>query len=357
MKKKLSVKRSFAAVLFFIIFALAAGLRPADAFAGEPYQKIASDTEWEMLSAINEYRLKRDLEAMSMFSKLQTAANVRVNDNLSLSGYISHLRPNGDNCFSILTKKKIYYLAAAENIAAGQDDVNAVMTAWHNSAGHRQNMQNGKLVHIGCGYGTGGDFGTYWVQLFVGGCTVRSIALNEPSSEVYPVGTKIGDMNRYLIVKCNKHGTSYTPVTARMCSGYKASKAGWQTVTVTFHGKKAEMKVYLSEDETESGEEAAEDVQKPAAVKGFKVKRKGKTAVLTWKKTECDGYEIYMSSKKKSGYSRVKTIRSRNTLTFTKKRIALTKKKYFRIRAYKMVNGKKLRGSLSGVKVLKSADI
>ena len=37
-----------------------------------------------------------------------------------------------------------------------------------NSPGHRANILNSSLRKIGVGYARGGQYGTYWVQLFTG---------------------------------------------------------------------------------------------------------------------------------------------------------------------------------------------
>ena len=344
MEMRRSLVQKLATAYFFLLLVVfVSGALGVRVYAQEPYEKIASKEEWEMLEKINEYRLKRGCNALSMFKKLQSAADIRVNDNISLNGEISHTRPNGKSCFNVLSLKNISYMSAAENIAAGQESVSAVMSAWHNSPGHRANMQDKNLQHIGCGFGSGGDFGTYWVQLFVGGCKVTDISVGNASQDVYPVGTKIGDMDRYLIIKCSDHGTSYAPITARMCSGYQASVSGWQNIKVKFQGRSVTMKVFLS----------GEGAGKPDKVKGLKVTRKGKKAVLKWTKTDCDGYEVYMSSSSKSGFKRIKTITSADTVKYTKKGIAKTKKKYFKVRAYKLQDGKKVYGAMSAVKALK----
>jgi uncharacterized protein YkwD len=55
--------------------------------------------------------------------------------------------------------------ARAENIAAGQDDPAAVMTAWMNSSGHRANILNCELRTLGVGVAKGAG-GPWWTQLF-----------------------------------------------------------------------------------------------------------------------------------------------------------------------------------------------
>ena len=62
------------------------------------------------------------------------------------------------------------YSAIAENIAAGQDSPEAVVTAWLNSPPHRANLLSPLVCEIGVGYGysASSTYKHYWVQDF--GC-------------------------------------------------------------------------------------------------------------------------------------------------------------------------------------------
>jgi len=80
---------------------------------------------------------------------------------------LSHTRPNGTSCFTVLSELGVGYSASGENIAAGQKTPQAVMESWMNSSGHKANILNPDFTHIGVGYAEGGNYGTNWVQLFV----------------------------------------------------------------------------------------------------------------------------------------------------------------------------------------------
>lgn len=85
------------------------------------------------------------------------------------------------------------------------------------------------------------------------------------------------------------------------------------------------------------------------------VKKTGtKKAKLTWKKVKAaSGYEIYMSTKKSSGYKKIKTIKKAKTVTFTKSGLKKKKSYYFKVRTYRTVNGVTYYGSYSNVKQVK----
>jgi uncharacterized protein YkwD len=54
----------------------------------------------------------------------------------------------------------------AENIARGQRDPAAVMSSWMNSDGHRRNILNCRLRHIGVGLAYGSNNSPHWTQDF-----------------------------------------------------------------------------------------------------------------------------------------------------------------------------------------------
>lgn len=62
------------------------------------------------------------------------------------------------------------------------------------------------------------------------------------------------------------------------------------------------------------------------------------------------GYEIYRSTKKKSGY---KKITDTKKTSYKNKKLKSKKKYYYKVRAYRIVNGKKYYSSYSSVKSVK----
>lgn len=91
----------------------------------------------------------------------------------------------------------------------------------------------------------------------------------------------------------------------------------------------------------------------PAKVAGLKVSRVKKTGAvkLRWKKlSQVDGYQIFRSEKKNGTYKRIKTVK---TASFTDKKAKKGKTYYYKVRAYKKVQGKNITGNASGVKKAK----
>ncbi len=84
------------------------------------------------------------------------------------------------------------------------------------------------------------------------------------------------------------------------------------------------------------------------------VNSSAKKATLSWSKvTGASGYEIYQSDSKNGTYIRVKTVTSGSTLSFTKANLKVGKTYYYKMRAYKTVDGSKKYGSYSDIKSVK----
>lgn len=93
----------------------------------------------------------------------------------------------------------------------------------------------------------------------------------------------------------------------------------------------------------------------PAQVKIKKVKAKKKAAILKWKKIKnASGYVVYRSAKKHGKYKVVKTIKKGTTVTYTNKKLKSKKIYYYKVRAYRKANGKKVFGKYSAVKKVRT---
>lgn len=130
-----------------------------------------------VLELTNDFRVQNGLPRLFADSALQVSSKVHAED-MARRGYFDHDTQdfsNGQNTvsgFSPFARMGMIgatYSTAAENIAAGQNTPDDVVNAWINSSGHRANMLNPNVTHLGVGYASGGSFGDYWVQNFRAG--------------------------------------------------------------------------------------------------------------------------------------------------------------------------------------------
>lgn len=244
MKKPISLLLSGALILSLCVGTVRASGIPTG------LSEVCTQEEWEMLKLTNQARLAAGLTPYSTFSTLQSTAEVRKQE---LTALYSHSRPNGSECFTVLTEGGLGYDCAGENIAAGQTSPQAAVAAWLDSEGHRQNILDDKFTHIGTGYtnqactvvseaGTG-KIQNGWVQLFLGSnCSFTAISVSQRVVSC-PTGTSLDDLSLYVQATCSVHGPCYLPLLAGMCTGFDANTAGSQTVTVAYAGQTAQLQV------------------------------------------------------------------------------------------------------------------
>lgn len=86
------------------------------------------------------------------------------------------------------------------------------------------------------------------------------------------------------------------------------------------------------------------------------VKTAGKNTVkATWKKvTGASGYRVYRSTSKNGKYTSAGLIKKGSTVTFKDKKVSKGKTYYYKVRAYRAVNGKRVYGPYSTVKSVKA---
>lgn len=118
----------------------------------------------EVTNLTNKEREKNGLAALEIDAAVEKVAQKKSED-MAINNYFSHTSPTYGSPFEMLQQFEVAYTTAAENIAAGQKSPEEVVTGWMNSPGHRKNILNEKITHIGVGYA---ENGAYWTQLFIG---------------------------------------------------------------------------------------------------------------------------------------------------------------------------------------------
>lgn len=125
-----------------------------------------STYEQSLLDKVNAARAEVGVEPLHYDPSVAKVAQLKAQDLLT-SNYFDHVSPTYGGPSDMLTQFGIKWRASGENIAAGQRSVEEVHEGWMNSPGHYENIVSPLFTHIGFGFTEGGgDYGTYWVQMF-----------------------------------------------------------------------------------------------------------------------------------------------------------------------------------------------
>lgn len=124
--------------------------------------------EKKVVDLTNQERTKAGLKPLksdnAALSKMARDKSTDMRDK----NYFDHQSPTYGSPFDMMKKYGISYSSAGENIAAGQKTPEEVVQGWMNSPGHRANILNANFTTIGVGYVSGGSYGSYWTQEFIG---------------------------------------------------------------------------------------------------------------------------------------------------------------------------------------------
>ncbi|MFJ4583330.1 CAP domain-containing protein [Streptomyces echinatus] len=117
----------------------------------------------EVLNLVNEERAKAGCSPVAANSSLTGLAGA-FTDDMAARGFFGDTDPDGRTPWDRAVKAGVTGLGG-ENIARGQTDAAAVMTAWMNSPDHRANILNCGFNTLGVGvhFGSGGPL---WAQEF-----------------------------------------------------------------------------------------------------------------------------------------------------------------------------------------------
>ncbi|MEV7420855.1 CAP domain-containing protein [Streptomyces sp. NPDC089919] len=123
----------------------------------------AAGAEAAVLALVNQERARAGCTPVRQNPPLAALAGAYSKD-MAVRGFFDHTDPDGANPWDRASKAGINGLGG-ENIARGQADAQAVMSAWMNSPGHRANILNCDFRTLGVGayFGAGGP---WWTQDF-----------------------------------------------------------------------------------------------------------------------------------------------------------------------------------------------
>ncbi|MER0244515.1 CAP domain-containing protein [Streptomyces sp. HSW2009] len=121
----------------------------------------------DVLALVNKERAGAGCRPLSASGTLNRVADTYAGV-MADAQELSHTGPDGSTVGDRVTRSGYTWSAVGENIARGQSDAAAVMSAWMNSPGHRANILNCSFHEIGLGVEQGSG-GPWWTQVFATG--------------------------------------------------------------------------------------------------------------------------------------------------------------------------------------------
>jgi uncharacterized protein YkwD len=115
----------------------------------------------------NQQRQAAGLVALSTSSALTNAAAQHSADQAGRNS-MSHTGSNGSNAGDRISANGGSFSTWAENVAAGYGSASGVVDGWMNSSGHRQNILNPAMTHIGVAVADAADGTPYWTMVLTG---------------------------------------------------------------------------------------------------------------------------------------------------------------------------------------------
>jgi uncharacterized protein YkwD len=125
----------------------------------------ARDETAVALALVNKLRQGKGLSSLSLDTPARKAAAVQA-ARMAKAGQMSHLIGFGDN-FGTRMGQSDVTLPAAENIASGQNTVDAAVQAWIDSPKHLKNML-GSYKGLGVAAARSSDGRNYWAMVLSG---------------------------------------------------------------------------------------------------------------------------------------------------------------------------------------------
>ncbi|RNA69717.1 CAP domain-containing protein [Alteribacter keqinensis] len=120
------------------------------ALSEEEWEKVEEGMARQIFDLTNNFREKHSLPPLDWDEDTSLVAYGHSKD-MRDNGYFSHQSPTRGDLGERLTNGGVQYQRAAENIAARYVDAASAMEGWLNSEGHRVNLMNEDLSHLGVG--------------------------------------------------------------------------------------------------------------------------------------------------------------------------------------------------------------
>ncbi|MBN3525610.1 CAP domain-containing protein [Paenibacillus apiarius] len=133
-------------------------------YYGTPSERLRESFEREVFDLTNAIRVRYGKEPYEWDDVIADTARKHSTDMKSRN-FFNHNNPDGKTPFDRIKKDGITYIAAGENIAAGQTSAIFVHEDWMNSSKHRKNIM-GDYERLGVGVSFDGKSNVFYTQNF-----------------------------------------------------------------------------------------------------------------------------------------------------------------------------------------------
>lgn len=130
-------------------------------FAAVPLFAQSEISRATVIAAMNIERAARHLPPLHEDPRLDAAADDRVHE-MQTRRYWSHIAPDGRTPFEFFLPRGYSFVAAAENLAAGFETVQRLITGWMDSSGHRANILSPDYEDCGVAVIEGSTTQAWW---------------------------------------------------------------------------------------------------------------------------------------------------------------------------------------------------
>lgn len=124
-----------------------------------------SSDEQTMINLVNQQRSLAGVRPVVLDSRLMTIARTKALD-MKTNHYFGHISPTYGTPWAMMQAAGITVRWGGENIAT-QKTVSGAMASFMASPGHRANILDSRMTHIGVGMAYATSYGTIYVQEFV----------------------------------------------------------------------------------------------------------------------------------------------------------------------------------------------
>jgi uncharacterized protein YkwD len=144
------------------------GALPQCAAAPPPAVVQVASVQQSVVDAVNAHRANAGRRPVVVDARL-TAAAQGHSDHMARERILTHVGAGWTDGGMRISKAGYRWRAWAENVAVGQATAADVMSAWMNSSGHRANILNGQVVHIGIAATKASNGVVYWTMNLAAG--------------------------------------------------------------------------------------------------------------------------------------------------------------------------------------------